>query len=356
MWNCGDIGRLLSNFSWFTNLFPSHTALLILSSHPCLSPPLPPRLFKDAAYPVPSCLFASLSFSSPVCRYLFAYRLFCVCRFCNTMLLCIHLSNIWAHEKKKEKRGLFLLLKENSTSRVMTENRPLHKGVKRLIEAGVCVNIQVHMCGILARALTCTTDRINQVRLSRRHIFSCDCACWHRLVFGISLTEEPMRGGSADRSRRDVSNSEKQTNQVNQLDSQREAFFLWRSNAVNDHKKNEIWGHDKSFPSFVSSSLWLCWSDTLIKPDIYWQDLKRLWVKLAASVQSSVLVRSCWQSNKNLNEPADGFKRLLYLWDTGKSHGCLSSFGIVILCYVLPLRSNQAKHTTSHCAHYSSMN
>lgn len=34
MWNCGYVGRLLSNFNWFTNLFLSHAALLILSFYP----------------------------------------------------------------------------------------------------------------------------------------------------------------------------------------------------------------------------------------------------------------------------------------------------------------------------------
>lgn len=54
MRNRGDVAKWLSNFDWFTNLFPSHAALLILSSHVHRSLRLLPRFSEDTAYPLHS--------------------------------------------------------------------------------------------------------------------------------------------------------------------------------------------------------------------------------------------------------------------------------------------------------------
>lgn len=52
MQNHGSVVKRLSNFDWFTNLFPRHGALLILSSHLRHSLRLPPRFSEDTAYPL----------------------------------------------------------------------------------------------------------------------------------------------------------------------------------------------------------------------------------------------------------------------------------------------------------------
>lgn len=54
MRNRGDVAKRLSNFHWFTNLFPSHAALLILSSGVRRSLRLLPRFSEDTAYPLHS--------------------------------------------------------------------------------------------------------------------------------------------------------------------------------------------------------------------------------------------------------------------------------------------------------------
>lgn len=54
MRNRGDVAKRLSNFDWFTNLFPSHAALLLLSSHVHRSLRLIPRFSEDTAYPLHS--------------------------------------------------------------------------------------------------------------------------------------------------------------------------------------------------------------------------------------------------------------------------------------------------------------
>lgn len=165
MWNCGDVGRLLSNFSWFTNLFLSHAALLILSSHPCLSlhflwgflrtrrtqcPPVsahPPSSASPLLSLLLPCSSPHLSWafsSSPVssAHLPLALPFFPLClRHCNAKPLCIAgipLSHIWAPEYWEERA--VPLPHEYYTGREGWDDKwqkigPLHRGVRRVNRA-----------------------------------------------------------------------------------------------------------------------------------------------------------------------------------------------------------------------------
>lgn len=115
MRNCGDVAKGLSNFDWFTNLFLSHAALLIPSSHVHHS--LLPRFSEDTAYPVHSglrwCCFLLPPLSpwlspppAPHSHSLLTCPLYCFC----ICLIIIPASSRALHIWAPERAGFFYFL------------------------------------------------------------------------------------------------------------------------------------------------------------------------------------------------------------------------------------------------------
>lgn len=114
MRNRGDVAKALSNSDWFTNLFLSHAALLIPSSHVHHS--LLPRFSEDTAYPVHSglrwCCFLLPPLSpqlspppAPHSHSLLTCPLYC---FCICLIIIPASSRFPSHLGSRESRLLLL--------------------------------------------------------------------------------------------------------------------------------------------------------------------------------------------------------------------------------------------------------